>query len=84
MFDRAPTVEAVQGWADVGVDEVIVPDFTLGSGAKKLEALDLFIEEVAPARAFLTHVGHTLEHEATNQKIGPRTQLAYDGLRLEL
>ena len=41
--------EAVQGWADVGVDEVIVPDFTLGSGAQKLEALDLISEEVAPA-----------------------------------
>jgi alkanesulfonate monooxygenase SsuD/methylene tetrahydromethanopterin reductase-like flavin-dependent oxidoreductase (luciferase family) len=41
--------EAVQGWADVGVDEVIVPDFTLGSGAQKLEAYDLLIEEVAPA-----------------------------------
>ena len=25
--------EAVAGWADVGVDEVIVPDFTLGTGA---------------------------------------------------
>jgi len=41
--------EAVQGWADVGVDEVIVPDFTLGSGAQKQEAYDLIIEEVAPA-----------------------------------
>ncbi len=42
-------IEAVQGWADVGVDEVIVPDFTLGSGAQKLEAFDLIIEQVAPA-----------------------------------
>ena len=25
-------IEAVQGWADVGIDEVIVPDFTLGTG----------------------------------------------------
>ena len=41
-------VEAVQGWADVGVDEVIVPDFTLGTGAQRLEALDLIIEQVAP------------------------------------
>ena len=41
--------EAVQGWADVGVDEVIVPDFTLGTGAQRLEALDLIIEQVAPA-----------------------------------
>ena len=41
-------IEAVQGWADVGVDEVIVPDFTLGSGAQKLEAFDMIIEQVAP------------------------------------
>jgi alkanesulfonate monooxygenase SsuD/methylene tetrahydromethanopterin reductase-like flavin-dependent oxidoreductase (luciferase family) len=41
-------IEAVQGWADVGVDEVIVPDFTLGSGAQRLEALDLVVEQVAP------------------------------------
>jgi phosphoribosyl 1,2-cyclic phosphate phosphodiesterase len=47
------------------------------------EALAL-IEELQPERAFLTHVGHTLEHETTNQRVGPRTQLAYDGLRIEL
>jgi phosphoribosyl 1,2-cyclic phosphate phosphodiesterase len=47
------------------------------------EALAL-IEAVSPQRAFLTHVGHTLEHEATNQRVGPRTQVAYDGLRLDL
>jgi alkanesulfonate monooxygenase SsuD/methylene tetrahydromethanopterin reductase-like flavin-dependent oxidoreductase (luciferase family) len=41
-------VEAVQGWADVGVDEVIVPDFTLGTGAQRLEALDLIVEQVVP------------------------------------
>jgi alkanesulfonate monooxygenase SsuD/methylene tetrahydromethanopterin reductase-like flavin-dependent oxidoreductase (luciferase family) len=41
--------EAVRGWADAGVDEVIVPDFTLGFGAKKLEAYDLLIEQVAPS-----------------------------------
>ena len=36
-------------WAEVGVDEVIVPDFTLGTGAQRLERLDLIIEEIAPA-----------------------------------
>jgi alkanesulfonate monooxygenase SsuD/methylene tetrahydromethanopterin reductase-like flavin-dependent oxidoreductase (luciferase family) len=41
-------IEAVDGWRDVGVDEVIVPDFTLGAGDRKLEALDLIIEQVAP------------------------------------
>lgn len=40
--------EAVQGWRDVGIDEVIVPDFALGDGARRLEALDAIIEQVAP------------------------------------
>ena len=32
--------ELVARWRDVGVDEVIVPDFVLGRGAQKLEAYD--------------------------------------------
>lgn len=42
-------VEAVAAWQVVGLDEVIVPDFTLGSGTARLERLDALIEEVAPA-----------------------------------
>jgi len=34
-------------WRDAGVDEVIVPDFTLGTGAEKREHLDAIIETVA-------------------------------------
>jgi F420-dependent oxidoreductase-like protein len=40
--------ERVAGWRDVGVDEVIVPDFALGQGQAKLDALDTIIEHVAP------------------------------------
>jgi phosphoribosyl 1,2-cyclic phosphate phosphodiesterase len=47
------------------------------------EALAL-VEELQPRQAYLTHVSHNLEHEATNRKIAPRTQVAYDGLTLEL
>jgi phosphoribosyl 1,2-cyclic phosphate phosphodiesterase len=47
------------------------------------EALAL-VEDLQPAHAYLTHVGHTLEHESTNQKIGPRVEVAYDGLQLQL
>ena len=32
--------ELVGRWLDVGIDEVIVPDFLLGAGAGKLEAMD--------------------------------------------
>jgi F420-dependent oxidoreductase-like protein len=39
---------AVAAWRDVGLDEVIVPDFTLGHGAARLERMDAVIEQVAP------------------------------------
>jgi F420-dependent oxidoreductase-like protein len=38
----------VAAWRDAGVDEVIVPDFTLGSGARRADAMDTLIEQVAP------------------------------------
>lgn len=41
--------DAVAAWQAIGLDEVIVPDFTLGRGARKLEHMDAIIEVVAPA-----------------------------------
>ena len=41
--------ETIAAYRDAGVDEFIVPDFTLGSGQRKLDTLDLFINEVAPS-----------------------------------
>jgi F420-dependent oxidoreductase-like protein len=40
--------QAVADWQAIGLDEVIVPDFTLGRGARKLERMDALIEQVAP------------------------------------
>jgi alkanesulfonate monooxygenase SsuD/methylene tetrahydromethanopterin reductase-like flavin-dependent oxidoreductase (luciferase family) len=40
--------ETVAAWRDAGVDEVIVPDFTLGTGSRRADALDTLIEQVAP------------------------------------
>ncbi len=40
--------EAVDAWQAAGLDEVIVPDFTLGRGNRKLDRMDAIIEEVAP------------------------------------
>lgn len=40
--------ESVAAWQEAGVDELIVPDFTLGAGAQRIEALDKIIEQVAP------------------------------------
>ena len=39
--------EIVQAYRDAGVDELIVPDFTLGPMPQKLATLDRFIGEVA-------------------------------------
>jgi phosphoribosyl 1,2-cyclic phosphate phosphodiesterase len=47
------------------------------------QALEL-IAELRPGHAYITHVGHTLEQEATNQRIGPDAEVAYDGLELTL
>lgn len=41
--------DVVAAYAEAGLDELIVPDFTLGSGAEKRDALDRFAGEVAPA-----------------------------------
>ncbi len=43
----AELTEMVGRYADAGVDEVIVPDFTLGQGARRTDTLDRFLAEVA-------------------------------------
>lgn len=42
-------VETVGEWAEAGLDELIIPSFTLGEPAAAAEALDLLIEQVAPS-----------------------------------
>ena len=39
----------VQEYADAGLDELIIPDFSLGRGEQKRKIMDQFINEVAPA-----------------------------------
>ncbi len=41
-------IEIVGSYAEVGLDELIVPDFTFGPMERKKESMDLFIEQVAP------------------------------------
>lgn len=43
--------EQVATYADVGVSEFIVPDFTLGTGSARIDRLDALIEAFAPLRA---------------------------------
>jgi phosphoribosyl 1,2-cyclic phosphate phosphodiesterase len=46
------------------------------------EALEV-IDRVKPARAYLTHMSHDVDHEATNRRLPPGVELAYDGLTFE-
>jgi len=46
----ARITEAAAAWREVGLDELIVPDVTLGAGARRLEALDALVEAFAPLR----------------------------------
>jgi F420-dependent oxidoreductase-like protein len=45
----AEVTEIVGRYAEAGADELIVPDFTLGSLERKKDTCDLFMQEVAPA-----------------------------------
>jgi phosphoribosyl 1,2-cyclic phosphate phosphodiesterase len=45
-------------------------------------ALEL-IREVAPARALLTHLSHTIDYDQVSTKLSPHIGLAYDGLTVE-
>jgi phosphoribosyl 1,2-cyclic phosphate phosphodiesterase len=46
------------------------------------EALDA-ISRLRPEHAYLTHMSHDLEHEATNRLLPKGVELAYDGLTFE-
>ena len=42
------------------------------------------IKRVKPRRAYLTHVSHRLEYDATNARLPPGVELSYDGLKIDL
>lgn len=46
------------------------------------EALEV-IDRLKPTRAYLTHMSHDVEHEATNRQLPPGVELAYDGLKFQ-
>ena len=41
------------------------------------------VEQLKPKRAFFTHMGHDLDHAATDAMLPPHVRLAYDGLKLD-
>jgi len=46
------------------------------------QALEI-IERLRPRRAYLTHLGHEIEHDAVSRTLPAQVELAYDGLSLE-
>jgi phosphoribosyl 1,2-cyclic phosphate phosphodiesterase len=47
-----------------------------------LEKSIAVVEQLKPRRAFFTHMGHDLDHDATNAVLPPHIRLAYDGLQI--
>lgn len=44
----AEVQDTVKAYQEAGVDELLVPDFTLGQGQQKIDTLDTFINDIAP------------------------------------
>jgi phosphoribosyl 1,2-cyclic phosphate phosphodiesterase len=42
------------------------------------------VEQVAPRRAFFTHICHDLPHARTESRLPPHVRLAYDGLEIQV
>jgi phosphoribosyl 1,2-cyclic phosphate phosphodiesterase len=40
------------------------------------------VEQLAPKRAFFTHICHDLPHARTEESLPPHVRLAYDGLEI--
>jgi phosphoribosyl 1,2-cyclic phosphate phosphodiesterase len=47
-----------------------------------LEKSVALVEQLKPKRAFFTHMGHDLDHEATDAELPEHIRLAYDGLKI--
>jgi phosphoribosyl 1,2-cyclic phosphate phosphodiesterase len=58
-------------------DEPHETHFTLGEAVAA-------VERIAPQRAYFTHMTHDLPHAKTNARLPNGTQLAYDGLVLDI
>jgi phosphoribosyl 1,2-cyclic phosphate phosphodiesterase len=76
-----------ESWERVaGVDTLVIdglrdePHTTHFTVAEAIDA----IARIAPRRAYLTHMTHDLGYAATNARLPPGVELAYDGLRLDI
>jgi phosphoribosyl 1,2-cyclic phosphate phosphodiesterase len=65
-----------------GVDTVVIDALRVKKHSTHFtvdEALEA-LARIAPRRAYLTHMSHDLAHAATNARLPPGVELAYDGL----
>jgi phosphoribosyl 1,2-cyclic phosphate phosphodiesterase len=68
-----------------GVDVLVIDALRLKPHPAHF-SLDQALEVIArlrPRRAYLTHMGHDLEHEATARRLPPGVEPAHDGLKFE-
>jgi len=49
-----------------------------------VEQARALIDQLQPRRAFLVHMTHDLDHEATNVTFPDNVRLAYDGLTIDV
>lgn len=77
----APALERLRG-LDVLILDALRhrPHPTHSSVANSLR----LVEELAPRRAFFTHICHDLLHAETERALPPSVRLAYDGLELDV
>lgn len=67
--------------------DCLVLDALRPSGHATHFGLDEAIEvahKLAPRQTYFTHMSHELDHDATNARLPPGMELAYDGLRIPL
>jgi phosphoribosyl 1,2-cyclic phosphate phosphodiesterase len=81
MSDLPPeSIERLQGLDILILDALRAePHYSHAHLEKSIAYVDL----LKPRRAFFTHMGHTLDHAATEATLPPHIRLAFDGLQLE-
>jgi phosphoribosyl 1,2-cyclic phosphate phosphodiesterase len=76
-----------ESWPLLGGLDVLILDALRPRPHATHFSLDEAIEaarKVRPRRTLFTHISHELEYEATNARLPPGMELAYDGMRIPL
>lgn len=82
-FSRLPDASKplLHGLDDFILDALRYTPHPMHSNVEQSLAL---VHELAPKRAWFTHICHDLSHAETNAKLPENVRLAYDGLQLEV